>query len=57
VSFMSNDFQVLFPELLLAIGGMALLILGVMRGDRALGLVSWLAVILLVVAGWYVLFP
>ncbi|MGD0144232.1 MAG: NADH-quinone oxidoreductase subunit NuoN [Rhizomicrobium sp.] len=54
---MSNDFQVLFPELLLSIGGMLLLILGVMRGDRALGFVSWLAVILLIVTGWYVLFP
>jgi NADH-quinone oxidoreductase subunit N len=54
---MSNDFLVLLPELLLAIGGMALLILGVLRGDRALGLVSWLAIILLIVTGWYVLFP
>lgn len=57
MSFMSNDFQVLFPELLLAIGSMALLVLGVLRGDRSLGLVSWLAVILLVVTGWFVLFP
>jgi NADH-quinone oxidoreductase subunit N len=57
VSFMSNDFQVLFPELLLAIGGMALLVLGVLRGDRALGLVSWLAILLLVATGWFVLFP
>jgi len=57
VSFMSNDFQVLFPEILLAIGGMALLVLGVLRGDRSLGLVSWLAIILLVATGWFVLFP
>jgi len=57
VSFMSNDFQVLFPEILLAIGGMALLVLGVLRGDRSLGLVSWLAIILLIVTGWFVLFP
>jgi NADH-quinone oxidoreductase subunit N len=54
---MSNDFQVLFPEILLAIGGMALLVLGVLRGDRSLGLVSWLAIILLVATGWFVLFP
>jgi NADH-quinone oxidoreductase subunit N len=54
---MSNDFQVLFPELLLAIGSMALLVLGVLRGDRSLGLVSWLAIILLVATGWFVLFP
>ena len=57
MSFMSNDFQVLFPEILLAIGGMALLVLGVLRGDRSLGLVSWLAIILLVSTGWFVLFP
>ncbi len=57
MSFMSNDFQVLFPEILLAIGGMALLVLGVLRGDRSLGLVSWLAIILLVATGWFVLFP
>ncbi len=57
MSFMSNDFQVLFPELLLAIGSMALLVLGVLRGDRSLGLVSWLAIILLVATGWFVLFP
>ena len=57
MSFMSNDFQVLFPELLLAIGAMALLVLGVLRGDRSLGLVSWLSIILLVVTGWFVLFP
>lgn len=57
MSFMSNDFQVLFPEILLAIGGMALLVLGVLRGDRSLGLVSWLAIILLIVTGWFVLFP
>ena len=57
MSFMSNDFQVLFPELLLAVGAMALLVLGVLRGDRSLGLVSWLAIILLVATGWFVLFP
>jgi len=38
------------PEVLLALGAMALLMLGVFRGDRAVGLVNALAVVLLVAA-------
>src|ERR1700733_5576025 len=36
---------------------MALLLVGVVRGERSLGVVSWLAVLLLVSTGWFVLTP
>ena len=39
------------PELILVLGAMALLMLGVFRGDRATGAISGFAVLLLVVAG------
>jgi NADH-quinone oxidoreductase subunit N len=39
------------PELVLAVGAMVLLMIGVMRGDRATPLVSVLAIVLLAVAG------
>jgi len=41
----------IFPELLLAIGSMLLLMLGVFAGERAAGAVHWLAVLLLIAAG------
>jgi NADH-quinone oxidoreductase subunit N len=43
--------QPILPELILAIGAMALLMLGVARGERATSSVSLLAILLLVVAG------
>ena len=46
------DLIVLLPELVLAVGAMVLLIGGVVGGDRSTGLVSWLAIALLAVAGW-----
>ena len=45
------DLLVLFPELIVAVGALALLIGGVMAGDRATAIVSWLAVLLLAAAG------
>ncbi|MEJ0044496.1 MAG: NADH-quinone oxidoreductase subunit N [Rhizomicrobium sp.] len=48
------DVLVLLPELLLAIGAMVLLIGGVTAGDRAAGVVSWLAIALMAAAGWLV---
>jgi len=48
------DLIVLLPELLLAVGAMALLIAGVFAGDRATGLVSWLAIALLAIAGVHI---
>ena len=43
--------QPVLPELVLAVGAMALLMLGAYRGQRATRLVNWLAVVLLAVAG------
>jgi NADH-quinone oxidoreductase subunit N len=43
--------QPIFPELILAVGAMVLLMLGVSRGERATGTVSGLAIVLLIVAG------
>jgi NADH-quinone oxidoreductase subunit N len=45
------DLMVLLPELTLAGGAMALLLVGVFGGDRLTGLVSWLAIALLAAAG------
>ena len=41
----------ILPELILAIGAMILLMIGVGRGERATGLVSVLAIVLLIAAG------
>ena len=48
--------QPIAPELVLAVGAMVLLMIGVMRGDRATPLVSTLAIILIGVAGALVVF-
>jgi NADH-quinone oxidoreductase subunit N len=45
------DLIVLMPELIVAVGAMVLLLGGVIAGDRSTGVVSWLAVLLLAVAG------
>jgi NADH-quinone oxidoreductase subunit N len=46
--------QLIAPELILAVGAMVLLMIGVARGDRSTPFVSVLAIILLVVAGAFV---
>jgi len=46
------DVLVLLPELVLAVGALALLIAGVTAGDRSTAAVSWAAAALMVVAGW-----
>jgi len=51
----SASFSLVLPEVILSVGAMALLMLGVFRGDRSTRLVSWLAVLLLFVAGIAVL--
>src|SRR5947208_1919422 len=43
------------PEIVLALGAMALLMLGAFRGERSAVMVNWLAIALLVVAGILVL--
>ena len=48
-----TDFPLLrpaLPELFLAIAGMALLLYGVFRGDKAMRTVAWLTVFSLVIA-------
>ncbi len=39
------------PEIVLVVGAMALLMLGVFRGDRSAVLVNWLAIVLLIATG------
>ncbi len=53
--FPSPDIMLAMPEIILAVGGMALLMLGVFRGDSSTRLVSWLAVAIFAVAGIVVL--
>src|SRR5215469_13127839 len=43
------------PEIVLALGAMALLMMGVFRGDRSTALINWLSIALLVLAGIIVL--
>ncbi len=49
---LSNDLVLAIPELILAIGAMALLLLGAFRGEGAAGLVNWAAVGVLALAAW-----
>lgn len=49
------DLNLAYPELWLALVGMALLMLGVFAGDRSARLVSWLAVLAFIVAGFLVI--
>ena len=51
---LSADAAVILPELVLALGGMALLMLGVFMGDRSARLMSYLAVALFVAVGFAV---
>src|SRR6516225_2721748 len=56
-----NDPQVLpallpaLPEIMLALGAMALLMIGVFRGDQSTALINWLSIALLVLVGIVVL--
>ena len=49
---MPQDFQTALPELTLAAGAMALLMLGVFTRKSRDELILWLAVLLLAIAGW-----
>lgn len=49
-----SDLMVLLPELIVAGGAMALLLVGVFTGDRATEIVCWVAVLLLAVAGYLI---
>ena len=48
------DLMVLLPELTLAVGAMVLLIGGVIAGDKATGVVSWVAIALMALAGAHI---
>ncbi len=48
---LSTDLLVVLPELILAIGAMALLLTGAIGGEKTASLVSWGAIALLVVSG------
>ncbi|MEC7491224.1 MAG: NADH-quinone oxidoreductase subunit NuoN [Pseudomonadota bacterium] len=47
----TGDIYPVLPELVLAVLAMALLMFGVFRGDRSVGVVSWLAVVSLLITG------
>jgi NADH-quinone oxidoreductase subunit N len=53
MSFESAGYQLLpvLPELVLAVGAMVLLMVGAYQGVRTTGLITWLALVLLVVVG------
>jgi len=46
-----RDLMPALPEIVLAVGAMALLMLGAFRGERSAGAVNWLAILLLIGAG------
>ena len=48
---LQTDLMVLLPELILAVGAMALLLTGAIQGEKSAPLVSWSAIALLAVAG------
>jgi NADH-quinone oxidoreductase subunit N len=48
---LQTDLFVLLPELILAIGAMALLLTGAIGGEKTAGLISWGAIVLLLASG------
>jgi NADH-quinone oxidoreductase subunit N len=57
VSTIGTDLLVLLPELVLAVGAMALLLLGAVQGNKAFNVVSVAAVLVILVAVWFVAMP
>src|SRR5882757_6476171 len=55
-TFEFRELLPLLPELMLAIGAMALLMLGAFRGERTAPTISWLSILLLIGAGAAVVF-
>ncbi len=53
----STNVAVLLPELIVAVSAMVLLLFGALRGEKGIGLVSALAIIVLIVAAWFVASP
>jgi NADH-quinone oxidoreductase subunit N len=50
-AFEFRDLAPALPEIVLAVGAMALLMLGAYRGERTAGAINWLAILLLIGAG------
>ena len=48
---LQTDLLVLLPELILAVGAMALLLAGAIGGEKTAPAISWGAIVLLVVSG------
>jgi NADH-quinone oxidoreductase subunit N len=58
VTSLQHDLIVLLPELVLALGGMVLLLAGVLRKDgSAMGVLSLLAVLVMAVSAYFVVMP
>lgn len=53
----SANLAILAPELIVAVGAMALLLFGAIRGEKGIGLVSVLATVVMAVAAWFVAMP
>ncbi|HEY7979426.1 MAG TPA: NADH-quinone oxidoreductase subunit NuoN [Rhizomicrobium sp.] len=53
----SVDLAILAPELIVTIGAMALLLFGAIRGEKGIGLVSTLAIVVMAIAAWFVVMP
>ncbi len=52
---LSSSLSLAVPELMMAIGAMALLMFGVFRGDKSTSMVSWLSVLLFIFVGLNIL--
>lgn len=50
-AFSTTDAMLALPEIVLAVGAMALLMLGVFRKEDSTGLITWLCMLLLIAAG------
>jgi len=53
----SANLAVLVPELIMAVGAMALLLFGAIRGEKGIALVSTLAIVVMAAAAWFVVMP
>lgn len=53
----SANLAILAPELIVAVGAMALLLFGAIRGEKGIGLVSVLATVVMAIAAWFVAMP
>ena len=54
-AFSKADTMIVLPEIILACGAMAFLMLGAFRRDDMTAVITWLCVALLIVAGGFVL--